>query len=258
MRNTSTVCACIEVTGIVGCGGTPGTDAGADAAVARDATIITDTGVRDAPSMPPARTNSESIQSPTSGRLERAARSVMTPTFVLANTGRNAYYGTEETVFWLTTGFNQVRARHPSAQLSQLRDVSVQNGGVPSGDWPHSSHQSGRDADGTYYLRVCSATSGCPLADAPLDQFDAVATWTLFETWLRAGVTMYIFVDYTLQRPLYEEARRRGATPTELSRWIQYPRASTVREGVIRHVSNHRNHYHVRFVCPADDARCVQ
>ena len=92
----------------------------------------------------------------------------------------------------------------------------------------------------------------------PLSQFDVQATWTLFEYWLRRDEVTFIFVDHGLQEALYNEAQRRGATSAELDRWIQWPRASGVREGIIRHVANHRNHHHVRFRCPSDDTRCVE
>lgn len=242
MRDASSRCSCEEPTGMTGCGTSmpPIVDAGMGGVL-----------------VPPTSTSSESIGTTGTGRIERSMRARMGTTFILANTGRNAYWGTEETVFWLGGGFDQVHARHPSAALPQLRDISVELGGTPSGSWPHSSHRSGRDADVTYYLRSCSATSGCPLEDVALADFDAAATWTLFEVWIRAGVAMYIFVDHDLQQPLYEEARRRGASASELTAWFQYPRATSVREGIVRHVDNHRNHFHVRFVCPADDSRCI-
>lgn len=209
-------------------------------------------------SMPGGPSASESVGSPSSGSLRNGVRITPHPGYVIAMTGRNAYFGTEETVRNIRAGFDAVLARHPDAEVVQVRDISVEGGGAPSGPWPHSSHESGRDADLTYHLSSCSASSGCPLADAPLSTFDAAATWTLFEHWLRHDMVTYIFVDHALQAPLYEEARRRGATDAQLDRWIQYPRASSVREGIVRHIVNHRNHHHVRFRCPPDDGACVE
>jgi len=208
-------------------------------------------------SMPPGPSASESVGSPSSGSLRDGVRITPHPGYVIADTGRDAYYGTEETVRWMREGFDAVTARHPGAQRAQVRDLSILGGGPASGDWPHGSHESGRDADGTYHLDSCSPTTGCPIADVPIASFDAAATWTLFEDWLRRGVVTYIFVDHGLQRILYEEAVRRGATAAQLDAWIQYPRAASVREGVVRHEANHLNHYHVRFVCPADDGSCI-
>lgn len=240
MRAPDAVCVCVEPTGLEGCtsSGTP---------------------IEPMP-MPPGRTDSESIGSPSSGRQERAMRVTMpmAASYVVADTGRDAYFGTEETIYWLRTGFDRVAFELPGAALPQLRDISVEAGGVPAGSWPHSSHESGRDADVTYYLHTCSDATGCPLADVALVDFDAAATWALFEVWIRAGVVTYIFVDHGLQAPLYEEAMRRGATAAELARWFQYPRAVSERVGLVRHVDNHRNHFHVRFTCPADDLDCIE
>jgi len=237
-RSMFTMCGCVEPTGTMGCrrdGTTPPPSEG-----------------------PPSSTDSESIGSPTAGRIELSARMASGTSFVLADTGRDAYFGTEETVYWLRAGFDAARAAHPGAALPQLRDISIARGGVPSGSWPHSSHESGRDADGTYILNSCSTSTGCPLAEVDLADFDAAANWAIFELWLEARVVTYVFVDHALQRPLYEEARRRGATSAGLSAWFQYPRPATERVGIIRHVTNHRNHFHVRFVCPADDAECLE
>ncbi len=238
LRTSTSVCLCVEPTGTIGCSGP---------------SISTDAGAI----MPPASTSSESIGTPGSGRLERSMRLTPTNSFVVFNNGRGAQYGTEETVFWLRTGFDRTKQRHPAAPLPQVHDMSIIDGGRPAtGAWPHASHLSGRDVDGTYYRTSCAAT-GCPLSTVSPTQLDAVATWSLFETWIRAGVAMYIFVDHSLQQPLYDEAQRRGATPAQLAAWFQYPRPIAERVGIIRHVDNHANHFHVRFVCPADDPRCI-
>jgi murein endopeptidase len=247
VRASGAACTCEERGGFAGC-----------AASGSGAPAPAPEPIPDPAPMPPLRSASESIGSPSSGRQDRSVRVPSGPSCGVADTGRRAYFGTEETVYWLRTGFDRVASERPGAARVQVRDVSVERGGVPSGAWPHASHESGRDADVTYYLRSCSAASGCPLADVSLADFDAAATWTLLEYWLRAGVVRYVFVDHALQRPLYEEARRRGATATELSRWMQYPRSAGTRAGVVRHIANHRNHLHVRFVCPRDDGRCVE
>jgi murein endopeptidase len=242
------MCVCVETTGTIGCrgDGTPPDP-------------MPDPDPDPGPvGMPPLMTDSESIGSTNSGRQERSMRIPSGVGYIVADTGRDAYFGTEETIYWLRTAFDRVAVEHPGAALTQVRDISIELGGVPSGAWPHSSHRSGRDVDATYWLDSCSATSGCPLGDVALADFDAAATWTAFKTWIDAGVITYIFVDHALQRPLYEEAMARGATAAQLTRWFQYPRSADERVGLIRHVDNHRNHFHVRFTCPADDLDCIE
>ena len=78
----------------------------------------------------------------------------------------------------------------------------------------------------------------------------------LFQSWLENDRVEAIFLDYSLQEPLYREARRRGASREELSQWIQYPRGRTHPLGIVRHYPRHRDHAHVRFVCPDTDESC--
>lgn len=200
---------------------------------------------------------SESVGSTNSGSLVNGVRIGPGAGYVVADTGRDGYWGTQEVIDDIASGYAAVVARHPDAAVVQVRDISVERGGRPAGSWPHSSHRSGRDADMTYHLDSCSATTGCPLRDVNLAEFDAEATWTLFEHWLRADVVTYIFVDTSLQRVLRDVARARGATDAELERWFQYPRAAGT-AGLIRMVPNHLNHLHVRFRCADDDDRCIE
>ncbi len=202
--------------------------------------------------------DSESVGSPSDGSLVNGVRINNGPGYVVADTGREAYFGTQETVDWIREGFAEVVAQHPDAQVVQVRDISVLGGGEPSGPWPHASHESGRDVDLTYHIDSCSPSNGCPLADVPLAQFDAEATWTLFKYWIDRDALTYIFVDTQLQEALHAVATARGATADQLDRWIQWPRAAGTSSAIIRHVTNHLNHSHVRFTCPSDDTRCIE
>ena len=205
--------------------------------------------------MMPGPSTSESIGSPSNGSLRNSVPITEHPYYVIGNTGRGYIYGTVETVAAIRSGFDAVGAMHPNVARTQVRDLGARNGGDIPG---HGSHESGRDVDITYILNSCNSTTGCPLTNATASTMDVAANWTLMESWLRAGQAFYIFVDHGLQRLLYAEAQRRGATSAQLTQWFQYPRATGVRTGVIRHVSNHVNHMHVRFNCPPDDSRCIQ
>jgi murein endopeptidase len=197
---------------------------------------------------PPMSTPSESIDSPSAGRLRSSVHVADHARYVVANTGRNGYYGTAETVFWLGQSFDVLGVEHPAAQRPQIRDISVQAGGRPSGSWPHASHQSGRDVDVTYPRPSCSPTTGCPLSDVSPSTLDAKATWIVMETWLVNGVARRIFVDQSLHATLKSAARARGHSEAKIQQWFG---------PVIQHVTNHLNHFHVRFVCPTDDDDCI-
>ena len=57
----------------------------------------------------------------------------------------------------------------------------------------------------------------------------------------------FIFVDYRLQRVLYEHAAKQGVPKARLRELFQYPRSRAVNGGIIRHEPGHATHFHVRF-----------
>lgn len=157
-------------------------------------------------------------------------------------------WGTSKTIDALVEAFDELAAADPAAPRVEVHDLSLAHGGRMHG---HKSHQNGRDVDITYYQRttrgVCAGRRVRP------DELDARREWHLLRHWLERGQAEFIFVDYSLQRPLYEAAKASGATEHELAEWFQYPRSAEIRAGVIRHVPNHANHAHVRFRCAPQD-----
>lgn len=197
------------------------------------------------PSVPP----SASIGHPSDGALERGVRLRPNTGWVVRDPERA--FVTREVASWMTDAFAAVARRHPHSARVEIRDASVEHGGRLR---EHHSHQSGRDIDLVYYQSQCRDT--CAFHRVSPTTLDAERQWTLLETWLRAGVVEYVFIDHALQEPLYEAARASGATREELSRWFQWPRASEQRLGIVRHVRGHRDHLHVRFVCAPHDLQC--
>lgn len=152
----------------------------------------------------------------------------------------------------IVDGFESLRERFPRSPTIEIRDASLEHGGPMR---EHRSHRSGRDVDMAYFRTSCDAGEECSHRRTGPDTLDAERQWALIDHWMRAGVIEYVFVDYALERPLYEAARAAGATRDELSRWFEYPRGEGSRYGVIRHVDHHADHLHVRFRCaPYDDA----
>ncbi|HJK89694.1 MAG TPA: penicillin-insensitive murein endopeptidase [Polyangiaceae bacterium LLY-WYZ-15_(1-7)] len=193
---------------------------------------------------------SESVGAPHHGHLEHPEPLPPHPGYIIRN--RDKAFGTLETVLWLQEAFDAVRARHPGAPRLRVHDISDRDGGPLHG---HRSHQSGRDVDLSLYQRRCGGQP-CPMRWVRPGELDAERLWTLFQSWLENDRVEAIFLDYSLQEPLYREARRRGASREELSQWIQYPRGRTHPLGIVRHYPRHRDHAHVRFVCPDTDESC--
>ena len=193
---------------------------------------------------------SESIGACHRGRLENPFRLDPHPGIVIRD--RDRAWGTLETVLWLRDGFDAVRDRRPRAHKIRVHDLSNRRGGRMHG---HRSHQSGRDADLAYYQKRCAGRV-CGFRRLQPDDLDADTQWVLFHTWLQNDQVDAIFMDYSLQQPLYEAARRAGVPRGRLARWIQYPRGPTYPLGIVRHYPKHRDHAHVRFTCPDTDEQC--
>ena len=161
-------------------------------------------------------------------------------------------YGTLETILWIQEGVEAVLDRFPDSPQVRIHDISNREGGRMR---DHRSHQTGRDVDFSFYQRRCPSGI-CPSRRIRPEDLDVERQWALFEAWLRSDRVEYILLDYALQQPLYEEARRQGVSRADLARWFQYPRARHDRQGIIRHYPRHRDHVHVRFVCPDTDESC--
>ncbi len=194
--------------------------------------------------------DSGSVGSAHAGSLRAAMQLPAHAAYVVRDPSRA--WGTAETIKRLTSAFDEVVRTDPFAPRVRVHDLSLRNGGPMRG---HKSHQSGRDVDLTYYRRTCERECiGRPVSASELD---SGRQWRLLRYWLQHGHAEFIFVDYALQRPLYEQAKSAGATPGQLAQWFQYPRGPDLPAGVIRHVPNHANHVHIRFRCAPRDGACT-
>lgn len=161
---------------------------------------------------------------------------------VIARKGRN--WGTSETVAAIYQAVDTVRALYPDTPDLAVGDLSRKHGGKLR---PHKSHQSGRDADIAYYVMRRPHPGG--LSHVSPKQLDAPRTFTFIESLLGAGVE-YIFIDYRLQKPLYEYARdKAGKSESWLRKTFAYPRGRKAR-AVISHLRGHDTHLHVRLRSP--------
>lgn len=193
---------------------------------------------------------SESVGEVADGSLVNGVALPSHPGYVVRH--RERTFMTLDAAEHLLHAFDSLRDADEEAPRLQIGDASRPHGGHLD---QHRSHQSGRDVDIDYFYTRCRETCGHHrLSPAELD---ADRQWRLIEPWLRDGSVEYIFIDHALQEPLYEAARRAGASRADLSRWFQWPRPADVRFGVIRHVPSHADHMHVRFTCAPHDTGCV-
>ncbi len=184
-----------------------------------------------------------------SGRLYNGVAMECSPGLKVRNEDRA--YGTQRTIDLLQAAGADVQARWPDAPELVVGSLSRRGGGPMR---PHRSHQSGRDADLTYYHR--GNVELPDFQDMNAERLDAVKTWHFFRTIIDTGEVEFIFVDYELQRVLYEYALSIGVSEEELEELIQYPRGRRTSAGIIRHARGHANHFHVRFKCGEQDQNC--
>ncbi len=118
---------------------------------------------------------------------------------------------------------------------------------------PHRSHQSGRDVD----IRLPVLPWFPTTLEPPAERIDWRAVWGLIDAFLATGQVEMIFLDHSLQRPLYYAALSMGVSVEELDQIITWPRRDGKKgKKIIRHSSGHEGHIHVRIRCGEDEPRC--
>jgi len=93
-------------------------------------------------------------------------------------------------------------------------------------------------------------------AGAHADEVDWEAAWALVEALIATEQVQAIFLEGTMQRCLYEAARRSGESHERLAELIRYADEGRWSHAIVQHADGHRGHIHVRFRCGADERRC--
>ena len=195
--------------------------------------------------------SSQSVGRASSGRLVNGEQLPPHRAYVIRNPGRS--WGTNETISYILGAFDYMAEEFNSLNRLRVHDLSLQSGGAMS---DHRSHQSGRDADISLYQESCRG-GVCPFSDVSPGNLDVVKQWAFMRYWIRNKQIEYIFLDYSLQEPLYDYVANVRHAPREyLNEVFQYPHGRNAARGLIRHEPNHADHIHVRFSCPDSDSDC--
>jgi murein endopeptidase len=162
---------------------------------------------------------------------------------------RNPRYswGTPSTVMALVQGLTSTAMEYPGGTIPLVADLSARHGGRLR---PHRSHQSGRDADVTYYTTTPGPSPG--FRHVPASQLDVQRQWHLYRYWIENNMVDYVFTDRRMIPALAMQAIEDG-TPAHIYD-AAFGRRGT--GGIIRHERGHSDHLHVRFSCAADDPIC--
>jgi LysM repeat protein len=152
-------------------------------------------------------------------------------------------YGTARTIKLIGNVVDSYSRRMPGGPKLRIGDISKDGGGPMTG---HLSHQEGRDVDIGLILQG-ELADHLHFSGANENNIDLARTWALIEEFLATGEIRAIYLDYEVQKLLYEHARKNGVPKSLLDEYFQYPRGSGRNHGIIRHWRGHRNHIHVRF-----------
>ncbi|MEE9384431.1 MAG: penicillin-insensitive murein endopeptidase [Nannocystaceae bacterium] len=153
-------------------------------------------------------------------------------------------WGTSKSVRLIQKAAAKYSRRKGRGPKVHIGDISRKRGGKFP---PHLSHQHGRDVDVGYILRG-DYKLGRRFNRASKSNLDVRRSWMLIKAFLDTDEIRYIFMDYALQRLVYEHLRKTHAVSSDtLDELFQYPRGRHRAHGIIRHSKGHVNHFHVRF-----------
>ncbi len=170
------------------------------------------------------------------------------------------HYGTWQLVQLLERAAERVHQRLPGARLS-VGELSAERGGPIPG---HASHESGRDADVSFYMTDARGRPYDPFAFAVVGgegagqgpnrrlRVDDARNWELVAKLVADGDArvQHVFVSRPIRARLLREGRRRHAPASVLARAEQIMLQPS-------HGNPHANHFHVRVYCnPHERPRC--
>jgi len=138
--------------------------------------------------------------------------------------------------------YKQSKAGKGGPQV-HVGDISARGGGPLTG---HMSHQKGVDVDIGLVLKGEEAHEVRFRTGTP-SNLDIARTWALIKAFVDTEDVRAVFLDYNLQKLLYDHARQQKVSESTLDALFQYPRGKGRGFGIIRHWKGHRDHFHVRF-----------
>jgi murein DD-endopeptidase MepM/ murein hydrolase activator NlpD len=154
-------------------------------------------------------------------------------------------YGTTHTVKAIKAAvsrYKQAKAGKGGPEI-HIGDISARGGGPLKG---HKSHQKGIDVDIGLVLKGADADE-TRFRTGREDNLDVARTWALIKAFIDTDEVRAVFLDYKLQKLLYEHARKQKVNESTLDELFQYPRGKGRNFGIIRHWKGHKDHFHVRF-----------
>lgn len=188
----------------------------------------------------PASLGSLSIGGPGGGRLFNAVALEANSRWTIAPNA--ASWGTAETLEALQTAIDTVHELFPDTPPIYIGDISSRDGGRLK---RHESHQCGRDVDVGFYY---ASGAGRWFAPGTAANLDLPRNWALVRALVVRTDVESILLDTRIQKALYNYAKSIAEDQDWLDRIFGFVKGS--RSAVIKHVTGHHTHYHVRFFSP--------
>jgi murein endopeptidase len=162
-------------------------------------------------------------------------------------------WGTRQTVTTLDRFLSEWARLQPEGPDVLVGNLSTRHGGPLE---PHKTHQSGRDVD-LSYIAVSDGRSKAVWQEMTQHNLDARLTWKLLRLLASEGEVEVFYIDRSVQKILLSYAMESKRIPeASLREWLEVAPGAKRRNTLVRHVTGHRDHFHVRFRCPNHDRRC--
>jgi murein endopeptidase len=194
-------------------------------------------GIRLLVKLDPSALGPLSIGTPDAGLLFNPQPMPEGPLWTIRNPAET--FGTTETIGFIAEAVEAVDEEFPGSPRIVIGDISRRDGGRLN---RHASHQVGRDVDlGFYYTTGETDRFFRPRRG----QLDLPRTWALIRAIITRTDVNRIFLDRSIQRPLYAYAVEIG----EDQAWLDdvFGRYTGGKNAIIQHVRRHTDHMHVRF-----------
>ena len=158
------------------------------------------------------------------------------------NTRSNRNFGTQTLINTIEKAMAHVHRSHPETPKLYIGDLSDNDGGHLG---RHVSHQSGRDADISYFRDGPKHTEDRLVRTAP-EELDLYRTWTLVVFLLDQPEVQAIYSDTALIKALHEHAQSIGHSEVDLARWFGPKVGDPYSGSKLRHTKGHTTHFHLR------------
>ncbi len=132
--------------------------------------------------------------------------------------------------------------RHPAL----VGSLSRSNGGRLG---HHKSHRSGQDVDIGYFTYEANRKGW---GNPGLKEIDYQRMWYFIDTVERSGLGAAMYMAPQVQRSLYQYAAQQNVAESRLRTIFQYGPKGGHGDTLIRFAPGHRDHFHVRMLCPED------